>query len=176
MENYKEVITKTITNNLMLFDDMKEYLDWYASTKQDKEFARSGYNYWICKVIEGKKYYTHPYEYEVYLSEKAYKELLEYCNKTYSLKEFDLVRTQKNSNTCWSGSYKTVDEVIDHMRNDKRSWLSNIYKEIEDEINVLKDKIKELEKQEALLKDDNYLKSKITEEYCLRYKMKEEKE
>ena len=67
---------------------------------------------------------------------------------------------------------RTIEDVIDYMNDEKRSWLPQICKEIDEEISEinikieeLKNKISSLEKDKEKLYDEDYLKSKIETEY-----------
>jgi len=96
------------------------------------------------------------------LTLEAYKKMLEESKITYQLCERDLIRCQYNSNTRFTGDQNTMQDVINYMRDENKSWLPQIYKEINEEIKGLQEKIKKLEEVKIVLQDDDYLIKHIT--------------
>lgn len=172
---YREPV-EAIYKEIKVFNNLDEYLKAYS----DKDFVRSGYNEWGRITVDGVNYYSSStensgycrnYE-ELFLTEECYQELLRYCKRTYSLHERDLFRTQSNSNCRFTGDLASKEDVINYMKNDERSWLPNIVKEIDEdiletknEIKRLEDKIKRYEDDKKKLYDEDYLKSKIETTY-----------
>ena len=97
------------------------------------------------------------------LTQEAYKQMLEDCKIFYRLHESDLIRTQKNSNCRYTGDKDSIEEVIEYMRNSESSWLPQIYKEIDKDIDELQQKMDLLKERKATLQNDDYLISKITQ-------------
>jgi hypothetical protein len=66
----------------------------------------------------------------------------------------------------------SIEEVINYMKNDDGSWLPKIIKEIDEDIEKEKEKIKQIEQkikeyEEDKIKiyDENYLKNNIVIDY-----------
>ena len=158
---------------IKVFDDLDEYLSVY---NDGKDFVRTGIGNWQRLTNGDETYYTysnsnHSYD-DLYLTERCYAEMLKYSKKTFKLYERDLFRTQKHSNTRFTGDLSSVDDVIDYMNDENRSWLPQICKEIDEEISEinnqieeLQNKISNLEKDKEKLYDEDYLISKIKIEY-----------
>ena len=154
---------------IKVFDNLDEYLSVY---NDGKDFVRTGIGNWK-KLKNGyKTYYTYSIYDDLYLTESCYFEMLKYSKKTFKLYERDLFRTQKHSNTRFTGDLSSVDDVIDYMNDENRSWLPQICKEIDEEISginreieELQNKISNLEKDKQKLYDEDYLISKIKIEY-----------
>lgn len=154
---------------LTVYDNLDEYLNDY---NDGNYFIRIGYEDWEETRIDGKTYYSFSRNSnEMYLTEKVYKELLSHCYKTFVIRECNLLRTQKHSNTRYA-SESSVEEVIQYMKDEKKSWLPQICKEIDldikklnDEIAKIQIKINQLENDKSKICDDEYLKSKIEIEY-----------
>ena len=154
---------------IKVFDDLDEYLSVY---NDGEDFVRTGIGNWQ-KLKNGyKTYYTYSIYDDLYLTESCYAEMLKYSKKTFKLYERDLFRTQKHSNTRFTGDLSSVDDVIDYMNDENRSWLPQICKEIDEEISginreieELQKKISSLEKDKQKLYDEDYLISKIKIEY-----------
>ena len=167
---------------IKVFDNLDEYLSVYNG---GKDFVRTGIGNWK-KLTNGDGIY-HTYSYgnhsyssydDLYLTESCYFEMLKYSKKTYKIYERDLFRTQKNSNTRFTGDLSSVDDVIDYMNDENRSWLPQICKEIDEEISginreieELQKKISNLEKDKQKLYDEDYLISKIKIEYTFDSKL-----
>lgn len=155
---------------LNVYDDLDDYLKDYNC---GKDFTRIGIGEWKrLNTNEGIFYSFNGYYDDCFLTEKCYKQLLNYCKKTYKIYEGDLFRTQKNSNTRFTGELSSIDEVIEYMKDEKQSWLPQICKEIDEDIeelnkkiNEIKVKINNLENDKKKLYDEDYLKSKIKVEY-----------
>lgn len=155
---------------LNVYDDLDDYLKTYNS---GKDFIRTGIGDWEkLNTNEGIFYSFDGYYDDCFLTEKCYKQFLKYCKKTYKICENDLFRTQRNSNTRFTGELSSINEVIEYMNNDNKSWLPQICKEIDEDIekinkqiNELKCKINNLENDKKKLYDEEYLKSKIQTEY-----------
>lgn len=162
---------------IKVFDNLDEYLKVY---NDGKDFVRIGIGNWKKLKTDGGIYYSYSngdYSYSInyddlFLTENCYMEMLRYCKKTYSIYERELFRTQKNSNCCFTGGLSSIKDVIEYMNDEKRSWLPQISKEIDEEISEinrkieeLKSKISKLEKDKEKLYDEEYLKSKIKTEY-----------
>ena len=154
---------------IKVFDNLDEYLSVY---NDGKDFVRTGIGNWK-KLKNGyKTYYTYSIYDDLYLTESCYFEMLKYSKKTFKLYERDLFRTQKHRNTRFTGDLSSVDDVIDYMNDENRSWLPQICKEIDEEISginreieELQNKISNLEKDKEKLYDEDYLISKIKIEY-----------
>lgn len=150
--------------DLKVFDDLYEYIIYYRNTKNNgRDFVRVGFQDWEKIYVNNNVYYHHIYE-DNYLTENTYKELLNHCKKTYSIHEGRLLRTAKWSNTKYTGNQPTIEAVLEYMKGEK-SWLHQINKEIDEEINTLQEKIDKLKKDKETLNSEEYLKSKIEIEY-----------
>ena len=148
---------------IKVFDNLDDYLKTYNG---GKDFVRTGIGNWQRLKNGDKTYYTRFLNYDdLFLTESCYAEMLKYSKKTFKLYERDLFRTQKHSNTRFTGDLNSVDDVIDYMNDEKRSWLPQICKEIDEEIEELQKKISSLEKDKQKLYDEDYLISKIKIEY-----------
>ena len=163
MKEIKILCRKPEYKQIKVFDDLDEYLSVYNG---GKDFVRTGIGNWK-KIKNGDEtYYSHFLNYDdLYLTESCYAEMLKYSKKTFKLYERDLFRTQKHSNTRFTGDLSSVDDVIDYMNDEERSWLPQICKEIDEEIEELQNKISNLEKDKEKLYDEDYLISKIKIEY-----------
>ena len=155
---------------IKVFDNLDDYLKAYNG---GKDFVRTGIENWNKLRIGDETYYSHFLNYDdLFLTESCYFEMLKYSKKTFKLYERDLFRTQKHSNTRFTGDLSSVDDVIDYMNDENRSWLPQICKEIDEEISginreieELQNKISNLEKDKQKLYDEDYLISKIKIEY-----------
>ena len=155
---------------IKVFDDLDEYLSVY---NDGKDFVRTGIENWQILKNGDETYYSRFLNYDdLYLTKNCYFEMLKYSKKTFKLYERDLFRTQKHSNTRFTGDLSSVDDVIDYMNDENRSWLPQICKEIDEEISginreieELQNKISSLEKDKQKLYDEDYLISKIKIEY-----------
>ena len=155
---------------IKVFDDLDDYLKAYNG---GKDFVRTGIENWQKLKNGDETYYSHFLNYDdLFLTENCYFEMLKYSKKTFKLYERDLFRTQKHSNTRFTGDLSSVDDVIDYMNDENRSWLPQICKEIDEEISEinreieeLQNKISNLEKDKEKLYDEDYLISKIKIEY-----------
>ena len=155
---------------IKVFDNLDDYLKAYNG---GKDFVRTGIGNWKKLTNGDETYYSHFLNYDdLFLTENCYFEMLKYSKKTFKLYERDLFRTQKHSNTRFTGDLSSVDDVIDYMNDENRSWLPQICKEIDEEISEikreieeLKNKISNLEKDKEKLYDEDYLISKIKIEY-----------
>ena len=168
MKEIKVLYKKPEYKKIKVFDDLDEYLKEYNG---GKDFVRTGIGNWQKLKNGNKTYYCTNYD-DLFLTENCYAEMLKYSKKTFKLYERDLFRTQKHSNTRFTGDLKSVDDVIDYMNDDERSWLPQICKEIDEEISginnqieELQNKISNLEKDKEKLYDEDYLISKIKIEY-----------
>ena len=155
---------------IKVFDNLDDYLKAYNG---GKDFVRTGIGNWKKLKKGDETYYSHFLNYDdLFLTESCYAEMLKYSKKTFKLYERDLFRTQKHSNTRFTGDLSSVDDVIDYMNDENRSWLPQICKEIDEEISEinkqieeLQKKISSLEKDKQKLYDEDYLISKIKIEY-----------
>ena len=160
---------------IKVFDNLDEYLKVY---NDGKDFVRIGIGNWKKLKNGDEVYYSYSNGYcgidydDLFLTENCYMEMLRYCKKTYKIYERNLFRTQKNSNCRFTGDLSSIEDVIEYMNDEKRSWLPQISKEIDEEISEinrkieeLKNKISSLEKDKEKLYDEDYLKSKIEVEY-----------
>lgn len=160
------------------FKDLKVYdnLDEYLRNEYDGDFVRTGFEHWTYVEIDNQRYYCFSNDWrceidygQAFITENVYKEILKYCKKTYSIHASDLFR----GNSCrFTGDLSSIEDVIDYMKDDKRSWLPDVCKEIDKEITTinreiedLKNKILQLEADKVKLYDEDYLKSKIKMEY-----------
>ena len=167
MKEIKVLYRKPEYKQIKVFDDLDEYLSVYNG---GKDFVRTGIGNWKKLKNGDETYYS--YNGDLYLTERCYFEMLKYSKKTFKLYERDLFRTQKHSNTRFTGDLKSVDDVIDYMNDEERSRLPQICKEIDEEIDEinkqieeLQKKISSLEKDKEKLYDEDYLISKIKIEY-----------
>ena len=162
---------------IKVFDNLDDYLKVY---NDGKDFVRTGIGNWKKLKNGDETYYSYSYgnysygiNYDdLFLTESCYMEMLKYCKKTFKIHECNLFRTQKYSNTRFTGDLSSIEDVIDYMNDEKRSWLPQICEEIDEEISEinrkieeLKNKISSLEKDKEKLYDEDYLKSKIETEY-----------
>ena len=167
MKEIKILCRKPEYKEIKVFDDLDEYLSVY---NDGKDFVRTGIGNWQRLKNGDETYYS--YNNDLYLTENCYFEMLKYSKKNFKLYERDLFRTQKHSNTRFTGDLSSVDDVIDYMNDEERSWLPQICKEIDEEIDEinkqienLQNKISNLEKDKEKLYDEDYLISKIKIEY-----------
>ena len=170
--------------SITVFDNLDEYLNVY---NEGNDFVRVGFGDWNNKIVNGEKLYYFSNSWhinydELFITEKTYLELLKHCQKTYKIFEKDLVRTGKYSNTRFTGDLESEEEVIEYMLDNKRSWLPNVFKAIDEDIEEYKGKIKQLEEkiklfesQKELLVDVKYLKNKIVVDYIFDSKKYKEK-
>ena len=162
---------------IKVFDNLDDYLKVY---NDGKDFVRTGIGNWKKLKNGDETYYSYSYgnysygiNYDdLFLTESCYMEMLKYCKKTFKIHECNLFRTQKHINTRFTGDLSSIEDVIDYMNDEKRSWLPQICEEIDEEISEinrkieeLKNKISSLEKDKEKLYDEDYLKSKIETEY-----------
>lgn len=155
---------------IKVFDNLDDYLKIYNG---DKDFVKTGIGNWKMLKNGDETYYSNFLNYDdLFLTESCYFEMLKYSKKTFKLYERDLFRTQKHSNTRFTGDLSSVEDVIDYMNDENRSWLPQICKEIDEEISginkqieELQKKISNLEKDKQKLYDEDYLISKIKTEY-----------
>lgn len=155
---------------IKVFDNLDDYLKIFNG---GKDFVRAGIGNWKKLKNGDETYYSNFLNYDdLFLTESCYFEMLKYSKKTFKIYERDLFRTQKHSNTRFTGDLSSVEDVIDYMNDENRSWLPQICKEIDEEISeinreieVLQNKISNLEKDKQKLYDEDYLISKIKTEY-----------
>lgn len=159
--------------SMKVYDDLDEYLKDYNG---GKDFVRVGYQDWYKICVDGQNYYSfeNPYyqdENIMYLDEATYNKLLEYCKKTYSIHAEDLLRTG-GVGSRFTGNFSSKREVIDYMYNDEGSWLPQLSKAIDEDIQELnktiegiENKIKQLNDEKKTLYDKDYLLSMIKTEY-----------
>ena len=115
---------------IKVFDNLDDYIKAYNG---GKDFVTTGIENWKKLTNEDETYYSHFLNYDdLFLTENCYFEMLKYSKKTYKLYERDLFRTQKHSNTRFTGDLSSVDDVIDYMNDENRSWLPQICKEIDE--------------------------------------------
>lgn len=157
-----ELKSNPIVNEYVVFDDYME-AHKYIANKNDFTFHYNPIEYWRNRTINGIEYYQKSYcgLDNVLLTIEAYNNMIRECEKTFSIQENDLVRTQKNSNCSFTGDLKTKEEVIEYMLNKDKSWLPTIFAEIDEEVKQYKDKIAKLIIQKEALQDENYLRGKI---------------
>lgn len=176
MKEIKVLYRKPEYKKIKVFDDLDEYLSVYNG---GKDFVRTGIGNWSKLSNGNKTYYSHFLNYDdLYLTESCYFEMLKYSKTTFKLYERDLFRTQKHSNTRFTGDLSSVEDVIDYMNDENRSWLPQICKEIDEEISginreieELQNKISNLKKDKQKLYDEDYLISKIKIEYTFDSKL-----
>lgn len=162
---------------IKVFDNLDDYLKVY---NDGKDFVRVGIGDWKKLEVGDEIYYSYSHgdyswaiDYDdLFLTEECYMEMLRYCKKTFKIHECNLFRTQKNSNTRFTGDLSSIEDVIDYMNDAKRSWLPQICKEIDEDIEEankkiqeLNNKITKLENDKKRLYDEEYLKSKIEVDY-----------
>ena len=149
--------------DIKVFDDLHDYITYYRNENSGKDFTRIGFQDWKGVEIDGNNYYHHWYE-DNYLTEEAYKKLLKECEKTYHIQASSLIKSPRDGVEYISGNKPSVEAVIDYMKSEK-SWLHQVFKEIDQEISDLQKKIDKLNKIKSTLNDEEYLKSKIKTEY-----------
>mgnify|MGYP003318642060 CR=1 FL=1 len=149
--------------DIRAYDNLDDYVTDYGN-QHGRDFVRVGFGDWRKEEINGNTYYHFRYD-DMYLTEDVYKELLDHCEKTYSIHEHRLERTQRGSNTRVTGELPSVEAVLDYMKNSAGSWLPQVFKEIDEDIAALQKKIDHLNNIKATLQDEEYLKSKIETEY-----------
>lgn len=149
--------------DIRTYDNLDDYVTDYRN-QHGRDFVRVGFGDWRKEEIDRNTYYHFAYD-DMYLTENVYKELLDHCEKTYLIHESKLLRTQYYSNTRFTGNLPSVEAVLDYMKNSEGSWLPQIYKEIDEEIAVLQNKIDKLKQDKATLGNEEYLRSKIEVEY-----------
>mgnify|MGYP000059387925 FL=1 len=183
MKTIKKLIRKPIEAeyaDIHVYDNLDEYLNEYNN---GNDFVRIGYENWKKAMIDGQCLYSFSdMTDEMYLTEDTYKELLELCDKKYTIHERDLFRTQKHSNTRYAEE-SSVERLLDYMKDENKSWLPQICNEINEDIKKLEEemtriqyKINHLEIDKLKLYDKDYLQSKMKIEYTFdSKKYKEEK-
>lgn len=162
---------------IKVFDNLDDYLKVYNG---GKDFIRESIGKWKKFENNNEVYYSYSggdYSYgidfdDLFLTENCYMEMLKYCKKTFKIYERDLFRTQNNSNTRFTGDLSSIEDVIDYMKDEKRSWIPQIIKEIDEDIKQEKDKIRQIElkikkyeEDKIKIQDEEYLKSKIKIDY-----------
>lgn len=162
---------------IKVFDNLDDYLKVYNG---GKDFIRGSIGKWKKFENNNEIYYSYSggdYSYgidfdDLFLTENCYMEMLKYCKKTFTIYERDLFRTQNNSNTRFTGDLSSIEDVIDYMKDEKRSWIPQIIKEIDEDIKQEKDKIRQIElkikkyeEDKVKIQDEEYLKTKIKIDY-----------
>lgn len=172
MKTIKKLIRKPVEAEyaeIHVYDNLDDYLKDYHN---GKDFVRVGYENWKQTIINGQGYYSFSDNTdEMYLTEDTYKELLSHCDKTYTIHESDLFRTQKHSNTRFAEE-SSVEELLAYMKDENKSWLPQIcdeinedIKELEEEMARIQRRINHLEIDKLILYDKKYLQSKMKVEY-----------
>ena len=162
---------------IKVFNDLDEYLKVY---NDGKDFKRVGYEHW--KVLNkgnnhyysysGGDYIYHTNYDDLFLTEECYRKLLNNCKRSFKIYERDLFRTQRDSNCRVSKEFSTIDGVLKYMKEDSGSWIPEVVKEIDEDIDAVNKKIKELqnkitilEEDKTKIQDEEYLKSNVKTEY-----------
>lgn len=134
---------------IKVFDNLDDYLKVY---NDGKDFIRRSIGKWKKFENNNEVYYSYSGNYsygidfdDLFLTENCYMEMLKYCKKTFSIYEGDLFRTQNNSNTRFTGDLSSIEDVIDYIKDEKKSWIPQIIKEIDEDIKQEKDKIRQIE-------------------------------
>lgn len=162
---------------IKVFDNLDDYLKVYNG---GKDFIRGSIGKWKKFENNNEVYYSYSggdcsygidFD-DLFLTENCYMEMLKYCKKTFKIYERDLFRTQNNSNTRFTGDLSSIEDVIDYMKDEKRSWIPKIIKEIDEDIKQEKDKIRQIElkikkyeEDKVKIQDEEYLKSKVKIDY-----------
>ena len=165
MNKLKQV--QTYEPSVYEWEVYNNYLEYHEAIANDNCYVfYYDENNWKTKTIDGKVYMYYDRHRNKMLTLKAFNEMLKDCKIMFELRESDLIRTQYNSNCRFTDSRDTIDDVIAYMRDDNRSWLPQIYKEIEHDMAEAKKeydtKMTRLNKEMDTLKDDEYLKTRIT--------------
>ena len=166
METIKEI--KEIQPSITEYEVYDDYIKLHKSIANSDEFTfQRDADDFKKEIINGSEYYhlyNWGYTYKL-LTPSAYQKMMNECQRVYSLHESNLIRHQKNSNTRFTGDLKSKEDVIAYMRDEERSWLPQVYKEIDEEIAELKriyeEKVYKLSMQKITLMDDEHLKSNI---------------
>lgn len=164
---------ETRITEYLIFDDLKEYLDWYLKKfnneigREDDDnkvypFRRGRYQEWVSTYINGQYYYSLYREDYEKVTPKLYKELLDYADKTYHIHIDDQKYIGKHGNSRYTGNCDTKEEAI------KRS------KELAQEsIDYYQGKIDELQKKIDHLRNLDHEKI-LTVEHEITYPKEEE--
>lgn len=183
MKTIKKLIRKPVEAeyaDIHVYDNLDEYLKDYNN---GENFVRFGYENWKQTMINDEALYSFSDNTdEMYLTEDTYKQLLELCDKKYTIYERDLFRTQKHSNTRYAKE-SSVDELLNYMQDENKSWLPQICNEINEDIKELEEEIKRIQHKinhlvidKLILYDKEYLQSRMKIEYTFdSKKYKEEK-
>ena len=162
---------KPRVDEYIVFDDFMEYHKVVAE-REEFEFRYEPYVKWRHKTINDVNYYFMEYHSDLLLIESEYVRMLNTVEKEYNIHECDLIKTQHNSNTRYTGGLATKEDVINYMRSERNSWLPQIYKEIDEEVKELtreyQIKVDKLNGYKTKLQDDDYLKSKIRTEIIIK--------
>jgi len=176
MKKLTQVITYSpSTQEFEVYDDYNEY---HRSVADSDEYQFSyDLSQWQVRTIDGKDYMKTYHHGNKVLTVEAYVKMVAENERTFQLHESDLIRTQQCSNTRFTGDKKSVEEVIEYMRDEKKSWLPNIYAEVATEIEKLTEeyesKVARLTKQIQTLLDDEHLKKNISRHLIVRSKKNE---
>lgn len=100
---------KTI-EEFRVFDDLKEYLDHYLDERES--FSRIGYGEWKSLVIDNQKYYSLWIEDYDKVTEKLWKELLDYADKEFSVYITSHKYMGNQGNCIYTGVCKTVEDAV----------------------------------------------------------------
>jgi hypothetical protein len=161
MKELKVVINQEpIIKEYKVFDD---YLEAHKEIAQSDnfEFQYEQFTMWDKISLNGNIYFYNLNNSNLLLTPEARRRLFEDAKRVFSIRERDLVRTQRNSNTRFTGHLDSISEVIEYMRDEQRSWLPQVFKEIDEDISELQKKIDELNHKKETLKDDGYLAKNV---------------
>jgi uncharacterized protein YjhX (UPF0386 family) len=141
---------RKVIEEYCLFDDTKEYLDYYLTETNkrwsvpSRNFSRIGYGKWEKETIDGITCYSYDKcDYEK-VTEKVYKELLEMATKTYSV-HIDQHKYHGEQGNCrFTGSCKTVEDAVEESKKMAQKSIDQ-YQEQIDKIQVKIDYLKSLD-------------------------------
>lgn len=162
-----KLIHERVTKEYSIYDDFNKYLET-ISNREHYSFLFEDVRQFCSVIIDDVKYYSlYDYDMGMLLTESAFEEFKKTATRIYTLHESNLIRTQRNSNTRFTGHLQDKKSVIEYMRDDRRSWLPQIYKEIDEEVSKLQKQIDTLKQQKELLLDDEYLNKNIEEGFII---------
>lgn len=185
MKTIKKLIRKPVEAeyaDIHVYDNLDEYINDYNN---GKDFVKCC-NEWKKTMIDGQNFYSFSDKAdEMYLTENVYKELLEHCDKKYSIYERKLFRTRKHLGVYREASFveaSSLEELLDYMNDKNESWLPELCEEINDEIKKLEKEItriqgliNQLEKDKVKICSEEYLRTEVIEDYIFYSKKYKEK-
>lgn len=140
---------KTI-EEFRVFDDLKEYLDHYLG--EHVSFSRIGYGEWKTLVIDNQRYYSLWIEDYDKVTEKLWKELLDYADKEFTIYITSHKYMGNQGNCRFTGVCKTVEEAVEKSIKMANDSIENYQKQI-NELQLKIDHLKNLD-HSKLVKTD----------------------